>query len=251
MEALIARLEQLGDVSRDEIAAMNDMAHRPRRYERGAVLRRCEEPSGTVFCITRGWAMRCRLLADGQRQILSILIPGDVCGLQALAGACNDHHIVALTDLEVEECAASAFEALLSQHGDLARLFLRGRVQDESLLREQVVRLGRRRARERVLHLIIELCERQRLNGDPYPERLAHPLNRETLADTLGLSPVHVSRSLAALAVAGIIRHQRGCITLIDAERGAQSCGYDETYLLGRRAGAAGDADGLHKAAQA
>ncbi|MEQ8404012.1 MAG: Crp/Fnr family transcriptional regulator [Oceanicaulis sp.] len=234
MQALIDRLKRFGPLSRDQITAMEAMNPRRRTHERGAVLRRSDEASGHVFCLVEGWAIRCRLLPDGQRQILAILIPGDVCDLQALVGADQDHHIIALTDLTVNECPASEFEALLVKQPDLARLFLAAKVEDEALLREHVVRLGRRKARERVLHLLLEICERQRLADTDAPRRLAYTLNRETLADLLGLSPVHVSRSLAALNRAGVIAIDRGCIELADIDQAASQCGYDGAYLRPR-----------------
>lgn len=255
MQALIERLRRFGPLSREQIIAMETMNPRRRTYERGAVLRRCDEASGHVFCLVEGWAIRCRILHDGQRQILSILIPGDVCDLQALVGADQDHHIIALTDLAVNECPASEFEALLSKQPDLARLFLAAKVEDEALLREHVVRLGRRKARERVLHLILEICERQRLAGDAQPRRLTYALNRETLADILGLSPVHVSRSLAALNRAGVLHTDQGRIELIDPDGAAAACGFDAGYLQSgpRARSPAGGAAGprLQKAAQA
>ncbi|MFW5660302.1 MAG: Crp/Fnr family transcriptional regulator [Oceanicaulis sp.] len=231
MQALIDRLSRLGDVSQDQIDRLQALKPRRRGFVRGAVLRRCDEASTHVFCIVSGWAIRCRILPDGQRQILSIMMPGDVCDLQALVGADHDHHIIALTDLEVDECPAARFEALVAGEAALAQLFLMGKVREDSLLREQIVRLGRRKARERVLHLFVEICERQRQNGEARPNRLAHGLNRETLADALGLSPVHVSRSLAALTRAGVIAVERGCVEIHDLEAAARLCAYDRAYL--------------------
>jgi CRP-like cAMP-binding protein len=194
-------------------------------------VRRCDEASERLLCIERGWAVRARILPDGQRQILALLMPGDVCGLQAIVRAEHDHHIIALTDLEIAECPVGVFEDLIERHGALATLFLRGKVHEDSLLREHVVRLGRRKARERVLHLIIEICERQKLGGCNTPWTLAYSLNRETLADALGLSPVHVSRSLAALSRIGVIGHDEGRLSLKDRETAAALCGYERSYL--------------------
>ena len=231
MQALIDRLERYSDLSREDRSALEAMKPRRRRFERGAVVRRCDEASEHLFCLEQGWAVRCRLLPDGGRQILAILIPGDVCDLQALVGADHDHHVIALTDLVVHECPVAAFDTLMARRARLAQAFLRGKVQEDSLMREHVVRLGRRKARERVLHLIIELCERQRINGVDEPWRLAHPLNRETLADTLGLSPVHVSRSLAALARAGVVEVDQGRIALSDPQAASGLCSFDRAYL--------------------
>ncbi|MGJ3232144.1 MAG: Crp/Fnr family transcriptional regulator [Oceanicaulis sp.] len=231
MKALIERLERAAELSAEDRDALAGLRLRRRRFERGAVVRRCDEANRHLFCVEDGWAVRCRILHDGQRQILAILMPGDVCDLQAIVGAEHDHHIIALTDLQVAECPAAQFEALIASHEALAKAFLLGKVQDDSMMREHVVRLGRRKARERVVHLLVEMCERQRLGGAPTPWRLAYPLNRETLADALGLSPVHVSRSLAALSRAGVVSIQQGCITLSDPAAAAALCGYDPAYL--------------------
>lgn len=231
MQALIDRLRQLGEITDEQIHQLERLKRRPRSYTRGAVVRRCDESSRSVFCIVDGWALRCRILSDGQRQILSLLLPGDMCDMQAIVGAENDHHIIALTELEIEECDAAAFEGVVGADRALIQLFLLSKVQEESLLREQVVRLGRRKARERVLHLLVELYHRQRLTGREHPERMAYAINRETFADILGLSPVHVSRSLAALARAGVISVNKGCVELRDPERAGELCSFDAAYL--------------------
>lgn len=231
MKALIDRLRQLGEITDDQILQLERLKRRRRTFTRGAVVRRCDEASRSVFCLVEGWALRCRILPDGQRQILSLLMPGDMCDMQAIVGAEHDHHIIALTDLEIDECDAAAFESVVGADRALIQLFLMSKVQEESLLREQVVRLGRRKARERVLHLLVELYHRQRLTGREHPARMAYAINRETFADILGLSPVHVSRSLAALSRAGVIDVNRGCVELCDPAQASSLCGFDVAYL--------------------
>src|SRR5690242_13971610 len=41
------------------------------------------EQSSQVFTLFTGWAVRYKILADGRRQILNVLLPGDTIGLYA------------------------------------------------------------------------------------------------------------------------------------------------------------------------
>ncbi|XBQ16583.1 MAG: Crp/Fnr family transcriptional regulator [Oceanicaulis sp.] len=231
------RLRALGALTDDHQAALASLPRRERRYPRGAVLRRADELNTRVFCVVEGWALRYRLLDDGARQILSLMMPGDMCDMQALIGADSDHFVVAATDLVIEECAASEFQALLQDDETLAEVFLRSKLQEESILREQVVRLGQLKAPQRVLHLVVELAQRQKMTGVDEPWRLQHPLGREMLADFLGLSPVHVSRSLALLSRLELIDTRRGCVSLPDPDRAAEYCQFDPSYLSVRTEG--------------
>jgi CRP-like cAMP-binding protein len=147
--------------------------------------------------ILNGWAARFRQLEDGRKQIVSLLLPGDLVGLcdqeQPLATA----SITAITSLEV--CAVPDRTA---SHA-LARAYALSRALDDAYLTAQVVRLGRMNAYERIADLMLELLERMELAGLAQTGRYHLPLTQEALADMLGLTSVHVNRTLQAMRRTG------------------------------------------------
>jgi DNA-binding transcriptional ArsR family regulator len=64
---------------------------------------------------------------------------------------------------------------------------------------------------------------------------LPMPLTRTDMADALGLTPVHVSRTMSALRRAGLIDESRGQITILDRDRLTALSQFDTDYLHMRK----------------
>ena len=90
---------------------------------------------------------------------------------------------------------------------------------EETRLFDHIVRLGRQSAFERVTHLLLELHERLAVVGLAFENRFPLPLTQEVLADALGLSIVHVNRTLQQLRRGGLIDTRAGWVTLRDHEQ--------------------------------
>lgn len=176
-----------------------------------------------------GWAALAVILPDGRRQITRLLIAGDICGPADRRRGAGPCATVALTRVKTISRGLLA-EALDAGHPNQSRL---AALLEEASYRERagamthLVRLGRMSAYERTGHLLLELLERHASAG------LAHgaatiplPLTQEVLADTLGLSVVHMNRTLQQLRRDKHIVSKAGRITFLDAERLAQTCDY-------------------------
>ncbi|MBE1529446.1 CRP-like cAMP-binding protein [Sphingopyxis sp. OAS728] len=150
--------------------------------------------------ILAGWAGRTRIFADGRRQILSLLLPGD------LIGKCRQSHplaatgAVALTDVTL--CPAP--DSRHAKHG-LAEAYARSSALEEYYLFRQIARLGRMSAYERIVDLLLEVRERLGAVALGPKDSFHFPITQEALADLLGLTSVHVNRTLKALRQDGLI----------------------------------------------
>ncbi len=236
MQALIARIASYSEIDESEFASLKQASPERVRKERGAAIVTAGERVEHVFVISKGWAVRFRTLDDGRRQIVNVMLPGDCFDLQALVAAKADHSVEALTNLELQRLKSEDFLSAIRSNARLAMAFWWTAVQEESILREQIVRLGRRSGRERLAHMLLELRRRLLQAGQEVGEVLALPMSREVLADLLGLSSVHVSRSVTALREAGLIRTSNGSIRLTDIEGLAEVAQFDPAYLhIGHR----------------
>jgi CRP-like cAMP-binding protein len=158
-----------------------------------------------------GWAYRSCLLADGRRQIIQFVLPGDLItgfppGVRHLGG------ITALTN--VIYCTAPKLEG-----GGLAQAAATSAALDFKYLHRQIVRLGRLNAQERILDWLLELRERLMLVDASASETFPLPLTQEVIADTLGLTSVHVNRTLQGLRKDNLVKIGRGMVTFLDRER--------------------------------
>jgi CRP-like cAMP-binding protein len=102
---------------------------------------------------------------------------------------------------------------------------------DEAILSEQIVRVGRRSAYERTGHLIVELLHRLRLVGEAEQESFELPLTQEILADTLGLSIVHVNRTLRRLRENGLLCIKGERVVIGDLEQLTSVTEFSPQYL--------------------
>lgn len=216
---VVARLSQLASLDEAarqllEAAVASAYLLRPRQE-----LLSEGRPVETPLLLLDGWAARVRLLVDGRRQIVGLMVPGDVIGISELPDPISTSTIIALTPLTV--CPAPPRGASVSL--DLA--YALSRACDEAYLLAQVTRLGRMNAQERIMDLLLELYDRLELAGLVRSRGFDVPLTQETLSDALGLTPVHVNRMLQAARKAGDLVWTGKRITLSDPERSARELG--------------------------
>ena len=188
-----------------------------------------------VHIIVEGWAARYKTLADGSRQIVAFLIPGDFCDLHVAVLGHMDHGIIALNTCRVAFIPSDDLDALTSHHNGLTKALWWATLVDESVLREWVLNVGRRSAYERIAHLLCEMHARMKMVGLVEDGRLSLPLTQEELADTTGLTPVHTNRTLQRLRKENLIEIGGGMLTVLDVGRLRKAAGFDPNYLHIRR----------------
>ena len=183
------------------------------RYAPGAQVRLDPAaPPERQLIIVSGWACDLRILPDGRRQIFSFLLPGDAIDVRG-AGSVGSRGLVALTRLEVVDSGrqmaadAEGRDALILALHEAA-------LRREERLYDHLVRMGRLSAKERVIHLLLELCERLERVGLVNGDTFKIPLTQEIFADALGLSVVHINRTLKELRKAGLVSVKLGSVTL-------------------------------------
>lgn len=168
-----------------------------------------------VRLITSGWICEARLLPDGRRQIFSYLLPGDlICSRHAHRASPNI--LMALTRVETVE--VSVARAVVSDASDsILREGLAGSIaRQEERSYDALLRVGKYTAVERVAHLLLEFQNRLMPVGLATEDSFWAPLTQEHLADTLGLSVIHVSRVLKQLRDSGILTMAFGVVTVIE-----------------------------------
>jgi len=160
--------------------------------------------------IASGWATRIRLLADGRRQLLSFLLPGD------LIGHCRQPDAVAVSTVTAITDVATCPAPLPDDVPALGPAYAMSDAYEEAYLLEHIARLGRLTAQERIYSLLLELHERLSLNGLACGRSFDLPLTQELLADSLGLTSVHINRTLKLARSLGDLCWQDRTVTLRD-----------------------------------
>lgn len=208
----IARLASLADLDATAQAALKLAVQRPRRTRvRRELIAEGEEITVTHLILS-GWAARVRILEDGRRQIINFLLPGDLIGHYGQDRPVASSSVVAITELD--SCTAPG--AAVSP--TLARAYAHSRALEDAYLLSQVTRLGRLNAHERIADLLLELHERLELGGLAADGRFSLPITQEVVADALGLTSVHVNRTLQDLRKEGSVDWKARGIYLPDPD---------------------------------
>ena len=197
--AALRRLNALTALDDEAIHAIGQAIERPRSFRAKREMHAEGAEFTDALLILDGWAARQRILEDGRRQLVDILLPGDLIGACDHARPLATASVLALTDVTV--CVAPAAESSPA----LARAYATSRAWGEAGLIASVARIGRMNAQERICDLLLELLERLELTGAAADGRCSLPLTQEVIADTLGLTSVHVNRTLQTLRREGAI----------------------------------------------
>lgn len=165
--------------------------------------------------VVAGWAAQQRQLANKQRQIVSLQLPGDFVTPLAQLPLPASCAVTALTELEMVDAQPLADAPAGPAYPGLAHAVRAMAHRDHVLLGDQIVRLGRQTPVERFAHLMLELHERLGQVGLAEGGCFAMPLAPEVLADVLGLSVVHVNRAIQQLRRDGLLDVQDGTVALL------------------------------------
>jgi CRP-like cAMP-binding protein len=191
-----------------------------------------EKAADEVFTVYDGWAFAYKLLPDGRRQILDFLLPGSFIGLHVLWFKAMPHSVRTLTDVSLCVFDKEKFGDLLRRKPEYEWQLLRYSASCQADADERLSDLGRRTARERIARLVLEFYDqfagRDMVDGETFPFHL----RQEHIADALGLTKVHVSRTLQGLRHDGLLEIGRQTAKVLDLRGLRELTGYTERSAL-------------------
>jgi CRP-like cAMP-binding protein len=238
MNPLAKKLSTLSGIDEADVTVLADASKIVRGFKPGAeIIREGDSPSD-VHVILSGLAARFKTTAGGQRQIFAYLLPGDFCDLHVALLDRMDHDIGALADCEVAFIPRSTILALTDEHPRITRALWMCNLVDEAVLREWLVNVGQRDALHRIAHLFCEIHARLAAVDLVVDGIFSLPMPQTALADTVGLSDVHVSRSLKTLRAAGLADFKGQIVTIPDIGNLRRFAEFDPAYLHLSRPGA-------------
>jgi CRP-like cAMP-binding protein len=232
LELLVRKLGSRSTLSDADRSAILGLPYILRTFHPASyVVREGEPPRAYCDFIQDGFAYRQKLTAHGSRQIVSLHLRGDFIDLQHLFLNIADHNVQALTELKAVGVEREALQALAFERPSVARALWVDALIDASISREWVMNVGRRDARARISHVLCELALRMKAAGFASVDGFELPLTQEQLADVVGLTPVHVSRTLKSLEQDGIVHRDRRFITFKDWNAVASVGDFNPLYL--------------------
>lgn len=185
----------------------------------GTELLREGEPSDALFTVLAGLGLRSKSLANGARQVVGVVFPGDFVGLQAGVMDAMQHSVEARTEMTVCVFRRDALWHLFREHPERAHDLTWLAALEEHLLGESLAALGRLSGKQRLARGLYRLYRRGDALGLVRDGRMRMPFVQQDLADALGLSLVHTNKLLRAFREGRIARWSDGHLHVLDESR--------------------------------
>lgn len=219
-----AGLEAIARVAREAVREI------PARRD---IVREGERPQSILF-VLEGWGCRYKQLRDGRRQVVSIMLPGDMCDADTGAIERMDHTIAAISAMKVAQVNFRRFDEL-REHPEVARAIVLHERAKIAIQREWTMSLGQRSAIERISHLLCELFLRLESVGAVEGNSCEFPLTQSDIADACGLTPVHVNRILQELRKEGLVELMKRRLFIPNLRALMDRALFDPNYLYAAR----------------
>lgn len=219
------------ELKEDDRRAILDLPIRLRRLDAGSYLVRENAAPSHCAVLVDSFGFRHKMTSQGGRQILAVCIPGDAVDLQNIFLDVSDHSVQMLTHGSVADIQRDALQELVLTRPAIGRAIIQLTLVEASILREWVVNVGRRDARERVAHILCEFAVRLETRGLASGDGFELPMTQEQLADATGLTSVHVNRVLKSLETEGLIERRRRVIHFPDWRALQDAADFSRTYL--------------------
>ena len=203
--ALVSRLEQhlaLTDAERDTL----DWAERRElRFASGQTMMEQDKPNELLFIVQQGWVHSARRLVTGGRQIVGFHYAGDLVGTSSIAWSLATNTVTAVSDCIVSELSKGALGRIFKAQPRLAGALYAIAAADYVAMGDRLTSVGRMGAEERLAMLLLDIMARLKVTAGGVIDSFDLPLTQQDIGDAVGLTKVHVSRTLGEMERRGLI----------------------------------------------
>jgi CRP/FNR family transcriptional regulator, anaerobic regulatory protein len=160
------------------------------------------DAAGHVFLVLEGCLRTYRVGQDGRRTLLGFSYPGDLLGVSSFD--VYTFTAEAVTPVRLKRLARRRFNELVDDSQDLRSERLTAICSEMTAAQDQITRLGRTAADERVASFLLDVARRTDADAVT-PGEIDLPFGRVDIADYLGLTVETVSREISKLKRDGLI----------------------------------------------
>lgn len=230
-EAILKHLLLIGDLADADRQAVLDLPGEVRSIRRGEdVLREGDHPNESVVVLA-GLLQRYKMSPDGRRQIHSLYLPTDTPSFETLPMEVVDNNVGAIAPSRIGIVHHDDLCRLIDEHPKVRMLIWRETLVQGAIFREWLMRNSQMLAHVQMAHFFCEMMLRARAAGIAQGNSCDLPITQEDLADALGVTPVHVNRTLMVLRAGGLVEFQKGRLTIADWPKFAEIAEFDASYL--------------------
>jgi len=231
IDPLTRKLAQWASLSPEEVAVLRGLQSATRVVARKRDIITEGRKYDGLLVLIEGSAMRYRVLHDGRRQVLNIVLPGDFIGFPGCFFDTALYSIAALSETVVSAIPFAHLLRLFEAHPRLAATIFWSFSCEAAMYAEHLIDVGRRSARERVAHFLLELLTRLQAIGLADECSYQLPLTQELIGDALSLSLPRVNHALRQLREDDLVAIENRRVIIKDLEGLAALADFERTYL--------------------
>lgn len=229
--AHLKKLRLRTSISSEEERVIRGLVAENRRWRADTVLVRAGEELNVSMLLLDGWLVRSKDLPSGDRQVMEIHVPGDFADLHGFTLKQLDHDLRSITECVIGYVPHERLMELTEKHAHLTRVYWLSTNIDAAISREMGLSLGQRSAISRMAHLFCELHARLDVITRTDGETFEFPLTQRELAECLGLTVVHVNRTIQELRRKGLVEAANRHIRILDRAGLEAVADFDPGYL--------------------
>ena len=229
--AFIQKLSLFAPLSDTDKTVLERVCSTPRSIKDHEDLIREGDVPDAVHLILNGFACRYKMLPAGTRSIMAYLLPGDMCDWHVFILRQMDHSVATLSPCQVVAISRATVLEITDKHPAITRALWWVALVDEAVLREWIVNVSRRSGEEAIAHLFCELLARLEAVGLRVADGFELPVTQTELADTIGLSTVHMNRVLQELRQKALIALNTHGLQILDLNALKKLAGFSPNYL--------------------
>jgi CRP-like cAMP-binding protein len=215
----------------DEERVIRELVTETRTVGADEFVVRTGETLNQSLMLLDGWLVRSKDLPSGERQILQIHLPGDFADLHGFTLKRLDHDVVSVSECVIGVVPHERLMRMTEKHPHLTRVCWLSTNIDAAITREMALSLGQRSAISRMAHLFCELHVRLGIIGRTEDDGFDFPLTQRELSECLGLTVVHVNRTLQELRRSGLVEAEKRQVRILDKDALKALAEFDPEYL--------------------
>jgi CRP-like cAMP-binding protein len=231
IEKALLKLKARDTMTLEEERVLGDAVARTQEVASDKVVVRAGEELHVSILLLEGLMCRYKDLRNGQRQIMELHVPGDFVDLHSFLLKRLDHNVMSLVPSRIALVPHDNLTAITERHPHLARLLWLTTLIDAAIHREWLVSLGRRSAIARIAHFFCEMHVRLDVVELGDPAGFPLDITQTDLAECLGLTSVHVNRTLKQLRNAELAVFRDGRVDILNPTGLKRTAEFQPDYL--------------------
>jgi CRP-like cAMP-binding protein len=229
--AHLKKLKLRSDISADEERLIRSLVSETRHVRPDQHLVRAGDNLDVSLLLLDGWLLRSKDLPSGERQVMEIHVAGDFADLHGFTLKRLDHDVLSVSECTIGVVPHQRLLDITENHPHLTRVYWQSTNVDAAITREMALSLAQRSAISRMAHLFCELHVRLGIVDKTQGDSFGFPLTQRELSECVGLTVVHVNRTLQELRRRGFVEVGNRQVTILDKPGLEAVADFDPGYL--------------------